>query len=89
MGGAVTDIAEVSEYQMDVRSPAAASIQQQHRQPDPQTCALLVHEVLEPLAKAGSTEQLLCHHAIQRLLPDLRAAKQPVDAGLSRIEDSE
>lgn len=84
---AITDVAEVPESQMEVLSQTAGLGQQQHKQLDSQTCNLLVHDVLEPLAKAGPFEHLLCHHAIQGLLLDLGAAKCSVDEVLSRTGD--
>ena len=70
----VTDTSQISEFQPEVPvlSHAVDTVlppQQQHRQLDTKSCALLVHEVLEPLASRGSVEQLLCQNAMQMLLP--------------------
>lgn len=68
----VTDTSQMSELQPEVLGRAIDTVlppQQQHRQLDTQAHALLVHEVLQPLASKGSVEQLLCQNAIQMLLP--------------------
>lgn len=69
---AVTDTSQMSERQPEVLGRAVDTVllpQQQHRQLDTQAYALLLHEVLEPLASRGSCEQALCQNAIQMLLP--------------------
>lgn len=58
--------AEVLSHATDAELPP----QQPHRQLDKQTCALLIHELLEPLASRGSYEQLVCQHTIRRLRSD-------------------
>lgn len=68
---AVTDTSQMAERQPEVLGCAVDTVlppQQQHRQLDTQAYALLVHEVLEPLASRGSVEQLLCQSAIETLL---------------------
>ena len=79
---AITDTSQVPEDQVEVLSQTADTVsplQQHHRQLDAQTCALLVHEVLEPLATRGPSEQLLCQHAIQTLLCDSGAGNGSVN----------
>ena len=63
---AVIVTAQVQDQAVDPVLPP----QQPHRQLDTQTCTLLIHEVLEPLASRGSFEQLVCQHTIQRLRSD-------------------
>ena len=55
--------AEILSHTVDAELPP----QQPLRQLDTQICALLIHEVLEPLASRGSFEKLVCQHTIQRL----------------------
>lgn len=68
---AVTDTYQMPERLPEVLGRAIDTVlpaQQQHRQLDTKAYALLVHEVLEPLASRGSCEQRLCQNAIQTLL---------------------
>lgn len=68
--GAVLSTAQQPAHQAEVLSQAVGNVlppQQLHRQLDTQTCALLIHELLEPLASSGSFEKLVCQHIISRL----------------------
>lgn len=70
---AVIVTAQVPAHQAGVLSRAKDAElppQQQHRHLDTQTCALLIHELLEPLASRGSIEQLVCQQTIRRLRSD-------------------